>query len=71
MFEQTSLTIPLTPRDDVPLRNAIALWVAMIQRRIELFCALLFQSLDRLILEALTREIGTKGNDEAGEVGAL
>jgi len=26
MSEQTSLTIPLTPRDDVALRNAVALW---------------------------------------------
>lgn len=26
MSEQTSLTIPLTPRDDMALRNAIALW---------------------------------------------
>lgn len=30
----------------------------MIQRRIELFCSLPFDSLDRLKLEALTREIG-------------
>lgn len=26
MSEQTSLAIPLTPRDDVALRNAVALW---------------------------------------------
>ena len=26
MSEQKSLTIPLTPRDDVALKNAVALW---------------------------------------------
>lgn len=30
----------------------------IIQRRIELFCSLPFESLDRLRLEALTRDIG-------------
>lgn len=35
----------------------------LIQRRIELFCALPFEKLDRLKLETLTREIGTKGNE--------
>lgn len=37
----------------------------LLQRRIELFCALPFEKLDRLKLEALTREIGTKGSDLA------
>ena len=40
----------------------------LIQRRIELFCALPFDKLDRLKLEALTREIGTK--DGVGAEGA-
>lgn len=42
----------------------------LLQRRIELFCALPFEKLDRLKLEALTREIGTKGGEEAGGAGA-
>lgn len=42
----------------------------LIRRRIELFCALPFEKLDRLRLEALTREIGTKGGEEAGGAGA-
>ncbi|HJU46593.1 MAG TPA: hypothetical protein VJ689_00560 [Gaiellaceae bacterium] len=42
----------------------------LIQRRIELFCALPFEKLDRLKLEALTREIGTGGRGEADGAGA-
>lgn len=42
----------------------------LIQRRIELFCALPFEKLDRLKLEALTREIGSGGRGEADGAGA-
>ena len=42
----------------------------LIQRRIELFCALPFDKLDRLKLEALTSEIGTKASDGAEGAGA-
>ena len=35
-----------------------------IQRRLELFCALPFEKIDRLRLQALTKDIGTKHTDE-------
>lgn len=41
-----------------------------IQRRIELFTSLPFDKLNRLKLEALTRQIGAKARDVVGEAGA-
>ena len=42
----------------------------LIKRRIDLLCALPFDKLDRLKLAALTCEIGLRGEEEAGRMGA-